>query len=99
MGRLLGIRERDVVHEVPMPEAVGMAAFVASPHGWKRWWRSWMEGLMPLTLEPLHRGGAERQVLAILHVPRDALRPQMRSQRENIPRPLHDLFWYPSRRS
>ena len=50
------------------------------------------------TLEPLHRGGADRQLFPILYVPYDALRPQVRPQSEEIPGMLHDLLRYSSRR-
>jgi hypothetical protein len=50
------------------------------------------------TLEPLHRRSADRQLLPILYIPYDALRPQVRPQREDIPGMLHDLLRYSSRR-
>jgi hypothetical protein len=51
---------------------------------------------MELALEPLHRGGADRQVLTVLYIPHDTLRPQVRPQHEDMPCPLHDLLRYPS---
>ena len=96
MGHLLGIGERDFVHKVPTPETVRVASFIAPPHGWGRRWWSGMEGRVHLTFEALDRGGANLKLLAILHIPHDALRPQVRPQLEAIPRPLQDLLRYPS---
>jgi hypothetical protein len=65
MGHLLGLGERDLVHEVPMPETVRVASFIEPPHGWGRR-RSGMAGLVHLALETLDRGGADLKLLAIL---------------------------------
>jgi hypothetical protein len=55
-----------------------------------------MEGLVHLALEALDRGGADLQLLPMLYIPHDALRPEVWPQLEEIPYPLQDLLRYPS---
>jgi hypothetical protein len=66
MGGLFGVGERDLIHEVPMPEAVGMSTFIEPPHRSRRWRWSGLEGVTNLALKTLHRRGADLKLLAML---------------------------------
>ena len=63
---LLRIGERDLVHEVSLPEAVGTMAFIEPPQGRRRWGQSRMQGITHLTLEARDRGCADLKLFAIL---------------------------------